>query len=95
MYDLTAVRMRPSSALTGNQTQPSVVKKQIPLPEGALADLGELFVLRKLVAKRKLDAIVIFGHDGGLSVRPGTTQTIKKGNVRLFKVSFISQNKAD
>lgn len=46
-----------------------------------MADLGELFVLRKLVAKRKLDAVVIFGHDGGLPVRPGTTQTTRRCEV--------------
>lgn len=47
------------------------------LPKCALADLGELFVFRKLITKRKLDSIVIFGHDGGLPVRPESTQTIR------------------
>lgn len=39
-------------------------------PKGALSYLGHLLVLRKLVAERKLHSVVVFGHDGGLPVRP-------------------------
>ncbi len=43
-------------------------------PEGALADLRQLLIFGEFITEGKLDPIIVFRHDGGLSVRPKHTQ---------------------
>ena len=45
-------------------------------PKRPLSNFSQLFIFRKLVAEREFNAIVVFGHDGGLPVGPEEEHTL-------------------